>query len=79
MDFKGNSAQQISEQEQHHVTAKQNMADAQKLKKKKQKPDKNKKDVHFQVEDKIWIEVHSQNSAEKDFMATQRFVTKLFN
>lgn len=49
------------------------MANAQKFKKKKkkrQKHDKNRKDVHFQAEDKIWIKVHSQNSAEKDFMAT---------
>lgn len=48
------------------------MANAQKLKKKRkkrQKHDKNRKDVHFQAEDKIWIKVHSQNSAEKDFMA----------
>lgn len=45
------------------------MADTQQFKK-KQKHDKNRKDVHFQAEDKIWNKVHSQNSAEKDFMAT---------
>lgn len=45
------------------------MADTQQFKKKKQKHDKNRKDVHFQAEDKIWNKVHSQNSAEKDFMA----------
>jgi len=33
MNFKGNSAQQIAEQEQLHVTAKRNMADAQKFEK----------------------------------------------
>lgn len=43
------------------------MADTQQFKKKKQKHDKNRKDVHFQAEDKIWNKVHSQNSAEKDF------------
>lgn len=46
------------------------MADTQQFKKKKQKHDKNRKDVHFQAEDKIRNKVHSQNSAEKDFMAT---------
>lgn len=54
------------------------MANAQKFrkkkkkttKKKKQKHDKNRKDVHFQAGDKKWIKVHSQNSAEKDFIAT---------
>lgn len=45
------------------------MADTQQFKK-KQKHDKNRKDVHFQAEDKIWNKVHSQNSAEKDFTAT---------
>lgn len=53
-----------------------------KKEKKKQKHDKNRKDVHFQAGDKKWIKVHSQNSAEKDFIATlapnQRFLTELF-
>lgn len=79
MNFKGNPAQQTAEQEQRHVTAKQNMADAQQFTKSRNLI---RIERMFIFKQKIWIKVQSQSSAEKDFTATlpqtRRFLTELF-